>query len=108
MQIDDARQRRSGRRRAVTARRDRTLADGDREIVYCAAIVNVAGQRDQLLAGIAVGRDRYLPRLWGRPFGQRLQQLLDLRMQHTHATTRKTWNSTIGPGWMRPCPTKML
>jgi len=30
------------------------------------------------------------------------------RLSIAHRTTRETWNSTTGPGWMRPCPTKML
>src|SRR5690349_4758415 len=30
------------------------------------------------------------------------------RRRAGQTTTRKTWNSTMGPGWMRPCPTKML
>lgn len=88
MQVNNAWQCGSGHRRVVAPRRDRSVADSDDEILYRATLINVAGQRNQFLPGLPVGRYRHLPRLYRRARRKRVHELLGLRVQHTHTCRR--------------------
>ncbi len=88
MQINNTRQRGTRTEWVVAASRDKSVTHRDREIAYCATLVNIAGQGNQSLAGLSVVHNRHFPRWYGSVRGQGIHQLLGLRMEHTHTRRR--------------------